>query len=49
LLDYDGSLVPYAGNYQAAVPPKSLLQLLQSLGSDNRNELVLVSAAVLTI
>jgi len=43
LLDYDGSLVPYAGNYQAAVPPKSLLQLLQSLGSDNRNELVLVS------
>lgn len=42
-LDYDGSLVPFAENYEAAKPPKSLLKLLDALGSDKRNDVVLIS------
>lgn len=43
LLDYDGSLVPFADNYKAAKPPKSLLQLLEVLSADNANNLVVIS------
>lgn len=43
LLDYDGSLVPFTEDYQDAVPPKSLLELLGNLSADKRNEIVLIS------
>lgn len=42
-LDYDGSLVPFSENYQDARPPKSLMGLLESLGSDKHNDVVLIS------
>ena len=43
LLDYDGSLVPFAENYKTAGPPKSLLQLLETLSADKNTDIVLVS------
>jgi trehalose 6-phosphate synthase/phosphatase len=43
LLDYDGSLVPFAEDYRAAGPPKSLLSLLETLSADRHNDIVLVS------
>ncbi len=43
LLDYDGSLVPFADNYKTAGPPKSLLSLLETLSKDKKNDIVLVS------
>jgi trehalose 6-phosphate synthase/phosphatase len=43
LLDYDGSLVPFSRDYKQATPPQSLLDLLEKLGSDGRNEVVLIS------
>jgi trehalose 6-phosphate synthase/phosphatase len=43
LLDYDGSLVPFSKDYKQAAPPKSLLTLLEKLGSDGRNDVVLIS------
>jgi trehalose 6-phosphate synthase/phosphatase len=43
LLDYDGTLVPFAEDYGAAKPPASLLKLLTKLGNDPRNDVVLVS------
>jgi trehalose 6-phosphate synthase/phosphatase len=43
LLDYDGSLVPFAKDYMQAAPPKSLLALLEKLGSDGRNDVVIIS------
>ncbi|PIZ62262.1 trehalose-phosphatase [Candidatus Saccharibacteria bacterium CG_4_10_14_0_2_um_filter_52_9] len=43
LFDYDGSLVPFSANYQAAKPPKSLLHLLETLGKDKANDIVLIS------
>ncbi len=42
-LDYDGSLVPFTEDYKATQPPKSLISLLEDLGSDNRNDVVLIS------
>ncbi len=43
LLDYDGSLVPFTEDYKNARPPKSLLQLLETLSADKANDVVLIS------
>jgi len=43
LLDYDGTLVPFTENYQNARPPKNVLQLLEKLAADDRNDVVLIS------
>jgi trehalose 6-phosphate synthase/phosphatase len=43
MLDYDGSLVPFAEDYNAAKPPKTLLRLLERLGANPLNEVVLIS------
>jgi trehalose 6-phosphate synthase/phosphatase len=43
LLDYDGSLVPFADNYKSATPPKDLLQLLEILAVNPSNNVVLIS------
>jgi trehalose 6-phosphate synthase/phosphatase len=43
LLDYDGTLVPYAKRPQDAVPPASLINLLGKLASDPANCLALIS------
>jgi trehalose 6-phosphate synthase/phosphatase len=43
LLDYDGSLVPFADDYEAATPPDSLIQLLKSLSDDPFNDVVMIS------
>jgi trehalose 6-phosphate synthase/phosphatase len=42
-LDYDGTLVPFADRPEDAIPPKSLLSLLERLTADYRNEVVLIS------
>ncbi len=43
LLDYDGSLVPFTEDYRGAKPSKSLLQLLEALSANKRNDVVLIS------
>lgn len=43
LLDYDGSLVPFTKDYQAAGPSKGLLRLLETLGSGQTTDVVLIS------
>ncbi|HEY4963189.1 MAG TPA: bifunctional alpha,alpha-trehalose-phosphate synthase (UDP-forming)/trehalose-phosphatase [Candidatus Saccharimonadales bacterium] len=43
LLDYDGTLVPFNKNYKKALPPKSLISLLNKLSQDKSNEIVLIS------
>ena len=43
LLDYDGTLVPFAGLPQMARPTEELMQLLSSLSQDPRTEIALVS------
>jgi trehalose 6-phosphate synthase/phosphatase len=43
LLDYDGSLVPFTNDYRDAKPPKSLLQILESLVADRANDIVIIS------
>ncbi|MFZ2545195.1 MAG: bifunctional alpha,alpha-trehalose-phosphate synthase (UDP-forming)/trehalose-phosphatase [Candidatus Saccharimonadales bacterium] len=43
LLDYDGSLVPFNGDYKQAKPPKSLLDLLDTLGKDSATDVVVIS------
>jgi trehalose 6-phosphate synthase/phosphatase len=43
LLDYDGSLVPFANDRNDAKPPKRLLNLLEELSKDKRNDIVVVS------
>ena len=43
LLDYDGSLVPFTADYHNAKPPRSLLQLLESLVADRANDVVIIS------
>lgn len=43
LLDYDGTLQPHAEHYSHAEPSKRLLQLLNQLASDEKNEVVLIS------
>ncbi|HSX37113.1 MAG TPA: bifunctional alpha,alpha-trehalose-phosphate synthase (UDP-forming)/trehalose-phosphatase, partial [Patescibacteria group bacterium] len=43
LLDYDGVLIPLAGNFKQAAPPQSVLRLLAKLAKDKANEIVVVS------
>lgn len=43
LLDYDGTLVPFADKPSDAEPDEDLLELLGSLARDDRNEVVIVS------
>lgn len=43
LLDYDGSLVGYSKDYRHAKPPKTLLDLLEKLGADPANDVVVIS------
>ncbi len=43
LLDYDGTLVPFASKPSKAVPTQEVLDLLMALCSDERNEVVLTS------
>jgi trehalose 6-phosphate synthase/phosphatase len=43
LLDYDGTLVPLVRDPAAAAPGRELLRLLERLGRDPRNTVVLVS------
>jgi trehalose 6-phosphate synthase/phosphatase len=43
LLDYDGTLVPFAAEPRLAQPDAELLKLLTALGSDPANEVTIVS------
>lgn len=43
LLDYDGSLVPFNGDYRQATPPESVMKLLDDLGSNPKNDVVVIS------
>jgi trehalose 6-phosphate synthase/phosphatase len=43
LLDYDGTLVPFAAEPRLAQPDAELLELLTALGSDSANEVIIVS------
>jgi trehalose 6-phosphate synthase/phosphatase len=43
ILDYDGTLVPFAGAPELARPPMSLLRLLRTLASDPHNEVLLAT------
>lgn len=43
LLDYDGTLVPFARHPREAMPDKSLLNLLAQLGSDEKTNLTIIS------
>ena len=43
LLDYDGTLVPFASRPSRAIPSQEVLELLSALCSDDRNEVVLTS------
>ena len=43
LLDYDGTLVPFARHPREAMPDKNLLKLLAHLGSDSRTNLTIIS------
>jgi trehalose 6-phosphate synthase/phosphatase len=43
LLDYDGTLVPFAKHPSEAIPDKNLLQLLSLLASDSSTDLTIIS------
>jgi trehalose 6-phosphate synthase/phosphatase len=43
VLDYDGTLVPFAKQPQQAVPPQTVLDLLTALASDANNRVALIS------
>ena len=43
ILDYDGTLVPFARRPQQAVPPVAVLDLLNALGADSKNRVVIIS------
>jgi len=43
LLDYDGTLVPFAAKPKEATPDKELLNILQVLSRDERNRVVIIS------
>ena len=43
LLDYDGTLVPFARHPREAMPDQSLLKLLAELGSDMKTNLTIIS------
>ncbi len=42
LLDYEGTLVPYARHPREAMPDKNLLRLLASLGEDPKTDLTII-------
>jgi trehalose 6-phosphate synthase/phosphatase len=42
-LDYDGSLIPFSEDYKDTKPPQSLIDLLDNLSKDARNDVVLIS------
>jgi trehalose 6-phosphate synthase/phosphatase len=43
ILDYDGTLAPFTSYPEAAKPTQKLLQILRSLATDSRNELLLAT------
>ncbi|MEK7594169.1 MAG: bifunctional alpha,alpha-trehalose-phosphate synthase (UDP-forming)/trehalose-phosphatase [Patescibacteria group bacterium] len=43
LLDYDGSLVAFARSYKASLPPKTLIQLLETMSADKHTTVVIIS------
>ncbi len=43
IFDYDGTLVPFARRPQQAVPPVSVLDLLNAMAADSKNRVVLIS------
>jgi trehalose 6-phosphate synthase/phosphatase len=43
IVDYDGTLVPFAASPELARPPVSLLRMLRSLANDPRNEVLLAT------
>ncbi len=43
LLDYDGTLVPLARRPDQAKPTETTMKILQSLGADHRNTVILIS------
>ncbi len=43
LLDYDGTLVPFADKPEKAVPSPATLAVLEKLVADNKNEVVIIS------
>ena len=43
LLDYDGTLVPFAPDPQQAVPGRNLLKLIASLAGNTQNEVYIIS------
>jgi len=43
LLDYDGTLAPFASRPSKAAPTPEVLELLAAFGNDERNEVVLIS------
>jgi trehalose 6-phosphate synthase/phosphatase len=43
LLDYDGTLAPFSRNYSDVKPPKQVLQILDLLDNDDRNDVVVIS------
>ncbi|HQC63007.1 MAG TPA: bifunctional alpha,alpha-trehalose-phosphate synthase (UDP-forming)/trehalose-phosphatase [Candidatus Marinimicrobia bacterium] len=43
ILDYDGTLVPFVDQPQMASPDEQLLEILQSLAENPKNEIVLIS------
>jgi len=49
LLDYDGTLVPFARHPREAMPDKNLLKLLALLGSDSKTNLTIISGRDATI
>ena len=49
LLDYDGTLVPFARHPREAMPDKNLLKLLAVLGSDAKTNLTIISGRDATI
>jgi trehalose 6-phosphate synthase/phosphatase len=42
-LDYDGTLVPFAGRPEIALPGEEIMQLLDGLANDPKNEVVIIS------
>ncbi len=42
-LDYDGTLMPFSDTPEKAVPDKELLQLLEALAADKKNQIVIIS------
>jgi len=43
IFDYDGTLVPFARRPQQAVPPLSVLDLLNAMARDSKNRVVLIT------